>query len=199
MKVLRFLVITLALCSLPGFAAKNGFGLGFSSFSPDDDSTELTFDVDSEPFFEIFYRLQIGAHNVVVSVGATSWDNEVPGGFSASLDFVPIGASYRYLPWHDKPVTLVVGGGLSIIAYDAELESSGPIVFTSESGALTAIEPIVGVEFFANKLARLHVTAKYSWQIASADDIVNPQLVVPLDVDMTGFYVTAGASFLFGD
>ena len=83
MKVLRFLVITLALCSLPGFAAKHGFGLGVSSFSAEDDSTEVIFDIDSGPIGEIFYRMQIEAHNIVVSVGAASWDNEVPGVFSA--------------------------------------------------------------------------------------------------------------------
>jgi hypothetical protein len=198
MKVLRFLTITLVLFSLPGFAAKHGFGLSASSFSPDDEPTELIFGIDSDPIGEVFYRFQTGAHNVIVGVGSASWEN-ITATSSATLDFVPIGASYRYLFWHDKPVALVVGGGLGIVAYTAELSGSGSILFTSETGALTAIEPVVGVEFLANRLARLHLTAKYSWQIASADDIVDPTLITPLDVDMTGIYVTAGISFMFGD
>jgi len=195
-------VVILALIIFTGglvCAGQKGIGVHISGFSPDDDQTEQTFDVDSGPIPDVFFRYQTGHHSVVAGLGFQNWSRNQPSvSATAELDFFPMFGSYRYAPWHGKPVSPFFGGGLGILVYDATVES--PSTLESETAALWALEPVLGVEFLANRKVRLEIAAKYSWQIVSADDL-NLDLAFgePLDVDMTGLYTTAGLVFMWGE
>ena len=198
-RLLRGVVLGILLCTFAGmaFGAEKGVGFQISGFSADDNQTEQIFDVDSGPVAEVFFRFQTGAHAFVGSLGFHNWSRE-DGTTSAELDFIPLSASYRYVLWREKPVSPFVGGGVGVIVYDAIAE--GPNTLVSETAALSAIEPVVGVEFFANKKIRLGLSVKYSFQVVSADDLdLDLAIGEPLDVDMTGLYSTVSLAFMWGE
>ena len=123
-----------------------------------------------------------------------SWDRSDLS-VEASLDFATIFGNYRYAFWHDKPVTLFAGGGVAYIFYDSEIDTFS--TFEDQTGFILALEPLVGVEFLADRNIRLGLEARYSAQLFSTDDF--EELAAFTDVDMSGLYATFSVSFLFGD
>ena len=192
--VLSLLALVFVVPASTYAAAQHGFGLQISDYGVSDEATERTFDIDSGPIPQAYYRFQTGAHSVFAGIGIESWDRSEPF-VSNSLDFITLFANYRYLPWHDKPVSLFVGGGLAYIIYDANLASGSTI--EAQTGLVLAVEPLVGVEFMANRKIRLGLEAKYSEQLFSTEDF--DDLAAFTDVDLGGFYATFSVSFMFGD
>jgi hypothetical protein len=192
------LACALALSGGRALSAEHGLGFQISGFVSIDDPTEELFDVDSSLIPEVFYRMQINSHTVVVGLARKTWDQETET-THAELDVWSARGSYRYLAWRDRPTTLFFGGGIGVHAYDANADT--PTVTDSESGFTIAAEVIVGVEFFERKRARFHLSVTYSAQILSDADlccIATLSAIPPFDVDLSGFYATMGGSFLFG-
>jgi hypothetical protein len=193
---------------LPGgteaLAAQFGFGLQASNFQPSDGSTEDLFELDSGPIPQIFFRAQMNAHALLVGIGYQSWEREDIS-VTSSIDFFPVFASYRFLPWHRKPVSLVIGGGLGLLGYGADIEERRRFAteFETQGGLMMSLEPVVGVEFRAGSHVRFNLDVKHSLQIFSSEDFADDALVVGgadiEDIDMSGTYATLGMSFLFGN
>ena len=194
-------ILLIVLCVTVGstaMAGRTGIGVQVSDFSPGDSDTENLFDVDSGPIPEVFFRLQFGSHGVHVGAGFASWDTTT---FSteSSLDFVPISGSYRYYFGADRPVSFFAGGGVGLLFYDAEFKA--PLLEETEIALMVAVEPTLGVEFLSNKKVRLELSTKYSVQLFSTSDFDEEFQnigVAPLDVDMSGLYVSFGVSIMFG-
>jgi hypothetical protein len=179
-------------------AGRTGIGVQFSDFSPEDSATETLFDVDSGPIPEIFFRMQFGNHGVHIGAGYASWDRTAPTA-ETSLDFFPIVGSYRYHIGADKPVSFFAGGGVGLVFYNAEFESTN--LEETEIALMVALEPTLGVEFFSNRKIRLELSTKYSVQLFTTSDFDEEfqDLGIPLlDVDMSGLYVSLGVSIMFG-
>jgi hypothetical protein len=193
---LIFLCIVLGSVAMAG---RSGIGIQVSDFSPGDDETEALFDVDSGPIPELFFRMQFGSHGVHVGAGFENWGRTI-GGVATDLDFLPIVGSYRYHIGADKPVSFFAGGGVGLLFYNAELIT--PTLDETEIALMTALEPIVGVEFLSNKKVRLELSTKYTIQLFSTSDFdeeFQDAGIEPLDVDMSGLHVSFGVSIMFGE
>ena len=153
------LLVMLLIPSGIALAQQYGLQLDVNRFSSSDEQTEMAFDIDSEPVLDVAFRIQEGAHSLVLGLGYHKWERK-DASLRAELEVFPIFFSYRFSPWHDQPITLFVGGGIGGMLYEANVGS-----VESERGRVAAVEPIVGVEFFANKKIRLDLSTKYSVQI----------------------------------
>ena len=186
---------------IPGgiaFAQQYGFQLDVNRFSPSDEQTEMAFDVDSGPILDVAFRMQERAHSFVAGLGYHKWEDQ-DASLRTELEILPLFFSYRFSPWHDQPITLFVGGGIGAMFYKAKVGT-----VESESGRVAAVEPIVGVEFFANKKVRLDLSTKYSVQIFDDESDTcffncGPARRDPLEPDMSGLHISASLVFMWGD
>lgn len=184
----------------PALAGEHSLGVAASSYSISDTSTEEIFDVDSGPIPQLVYSFRDEQNEIVVSLGYASWDrlSSGPGGTVATeLVFVPVVGAYRYYLRPERKASFFVGGGVGLMVYDAQAEGSGGFGFiATETGAMAALEPLAGVDLRAGRSVRFFGELKYSWQFLTADDL--DLSFVVLDVDMSGFYATAGVSVRIG-
>ena len=150
-RILALVLLLLAAClAAPGaLAAEHELGVAMSFFSPADERTEQTFDIDSGPIPSLFYRYQSESHAFLISAGFESWsrvEREGAGRIETELEFVPIVGSYRYLPRHDESFSFFIGGGLGVLVYDASATGSGGSLsfLASETGAVASIDVDMG-------------------------------------------------------
>lgn len=192
------LLVMLLIPSGIALAQQYGLQLDINRFSSFDEQTETAFDIDSGPILDVAFRIQEGAHSLVLGLGYHKWERK-DASLRAELEVFPIFFSYRFSPWHDQPITLFVGGGIGGMLYEAKVGTA-----SSENGRVAAVEPIVGVEFFANKKIRLDLSTKYSVQIFDDEsdtcffNCASAQQD-PLEPDMSGLYVSVSFVFMWGD
>ena len=195
---LCLLAAALAIGGSTEAIAKNGFEIRLGAFSPQDSQTETTFGVDSGPIPQIGYRWQLRNHGLFAGFGYAKWEEDDPFGGGADLKWFPVDVHYRYAFWHDRPVSLYVGGGITANLYDAFVDNpSGPVIFVDETGFALGVGPIVGVEFLANHKVRLLLEAQYSKQLLDSGDL-DTVGAYALAVDMSAFRATFGLAFVFG-
>jgi hypothetical protein len=185
------------LVAAPAAQAAGGFGFRASSVEWDDEQTEMLFQLDSDPIFDIYYRGQFDRQALLVGLGYGSWEH-AEGGLATELEYVPIFVSWRYHFAATAPVSPYIGIGACYQVYDATVEAS--FFMQEETGSMLSVDPVLGIELFAPSPIRLFVEATYAFQVVDSDDLDwEDSFYEPLAVDMSGLRASAGIAFVFGD